>query len=175
MIERSAPTWDCYLAIIPPAILAVDMVWEHTVLSWNEGLQMIGFRLAHTVGILLIPALLASMIWAVVKLVAPIFEKRKWRLWNLVGAFAIVVLLGIAWLPYGFWIATFPSRYAEAPHASYFLVEMARRGELPAVRALLIKGVPVNAPDWQKQTAIQAAKKAKQQAVVDYLASEGAK
>jgi hypothetical protein len=175
MIERGWPTWGCYLAIVPPALFALDMVWENTALSWNHGPQMIGFTLMHTVGILLFPAILASLIWIVISLVAPIFKTRKWRLSNLFGALGIIVLLGIASLPYGFWVGTFASRIAKGPHASEFLVYMAALGELSAVKALLEQGVPVNSPNREGRTAIQAAQNAKQPAVREYLATQGAK
>ena len=49
-------SWGFYLAIIPPTLLAIDMVYENTALSWEGGPQMIGFTLMHTVGIILLPA-----------------------------------------------------------------------------------------------------------------------
>ena len=144
MIERGKPSLGCYLALIAPALLAADMVWENTALSWNHGPQMIGFSLTHTVGIILFPAVLASLGWIVVSLCVPIFRARKWRLSNLLGALGIVVLLGIASLPYGFWVAAFASHIAKGPYASEFLTYMAALGEKAAVQALLDRGVNVN-------------------------------
>lgn len=99
MIVRHRPSLGFYIAVVPPALLALDMVWENTVLSWERGPQMIGFTLVHTVGIILFPAILASLIWAASTVLVPIFT-RRWNFANIVGAAAIVCLLGIASLSY---------------------------------------------------------------------------
>lgn len=161
-----------YFAVIPPALLAFDMVWENTLLSWERGPQMIGFTLSHTVGIFLFPAILASLIWVAGTIVIPLFT-RKWNMANIAGAMAIVIFLGIAALPYGFWVKLFASRIASGPHAVEFLVHMSALGELPAVKALLEAGVPINASNRQGLRAIEAAQNAKKPDIQAYLAAHG--
>ena len=173
MLERGRPTLGFYLAFLPPLLFAADMVWENTALSWNHGPQMIGFTLMHTVGIILFPAILASLIWACAVVFVPIFT-RRWRLGNLLGALLIVLVLGIASLPYGFWIKAFASRVAAGPYAADFLVYMSALGQRSAVEALLAHGVPVDASDRRGLRAIEAAENAKQTEMHAYLLSRGA-
>jgi hypothetical protein len=134
------------MAVVPPLLLAADMTYENTALSWNHGPQMIGFTMMHTVGILLLPLILASIIWCVLTLAVPLFT-RNWNLGNVTGVVAIVGLLGVASLSYGFWIELFSERVAKGPYAADFLVHMAALGEKKAVEALLARGVAVNGSD----------------------------
>ena len=172
MLERDRPTVGFYWAVIPPALLAADMVWENTALSWERGPQMIGFTLLHTAGIILFPAILASLVWVLSTWLIPLFTK-KWRLANLLGTFLIAALLGVASLSYGFWVKTFATRIANGPHAVEFLVHMSALGELSAVEALLDVGVPINESNRQGLRAIEAAENAKRPEVQAYLASRG--
>lgn len=173
MIERGRPTLGCYLALIAPALLAADMVWENTALSWNHGPQMIGFTLTHTAGIILFPAIFASIAWVLVSLCLPTFRARKWRLSNLLGALGIVVLLGVASLPYGFWVGTFASRIAQGPYATEFLTYMAALGERSAVQALLDRGVGVNTQE-RDGTALHGAAVQGELEVMELLIARGA-
>ena len=172
MHTRGSPSRGFYIAVIPPALLALDMVYENTALSWSNGPQMIGFTLLHTVGIILFPAVLASLIWAASTVVVPVFTK-KWSLANIGGALLVAGLLGIASLPYGFWVKAFAARIASGPHAAEFLVYMAGLGELSAVKELLEQGVPVNESNRQGRRAIEAAQSANQTEVRAYLESRG--
>lgn len=172
-IVRGKPSLSCWLALIPPVLLAADMIWENTALSWARGPQMIGFSLVHTVGIILFPAILASLAWIIVSLTVPIFKTRTWRLSNLMGALAIVVSLGIASLPYGFWISTFSGRIAKGPHATEFFVDMAASGQQSAVRALLDHGVDINS-QGRAGTALHGAAVQGRLEVIKLLIARGA-
>ena len=169
---RRSPTWGFYVAAIAPTLLAIDMVYENTVLSWDSGPQMIGFSLLHTVGVVLFPAILASIAWCVGTVLIPLFSKR-WNLGNLGGVAVIAALLGVASLPYGLWVSIFAKRIAAGPHSVEFLVHMAALGEQSAVRSLLDAGVPVNASNRQGYRAIEAATTANQPEVRAYLESRG--
>jgi hypothetical protein len=170
MLLRDRPSTGFYLAAAPSLLLAARLLWENTVLSWERGPQMIGWALVHTVGLVLFPAVLLSLIWALSTVVVPVFTGR-WRLGNLLGAAAIVSSLGLASLPYGFWVKAFAGRIAAGPHAVEFLVHMAALGELSAVQALLDRGVPINESNRDGLRAIEAAENAKQIEVRAYLAS----
>lgn len=172
MIASRKPSRGFYIAVVPPGLFALDMIWENTGLSWERGPQMVGFTLLHTVGIILFPAILASLIWAASTVLVPVFT-RKWNPANIVGSAAIVCFLGIGSLSYGFWVKLFAHRIASGPHAVEFLVHMAALGELPAVQALLEAGVPINASDRRGLRAIDAAQNAKKPDVEAYLAAHG--
>ena len=172
MTASRKPSPGFYIALVPPVLFALDMVWENTLLSWKSGPQMIGFSLLHTVGIILFPAILASLLWAASTFIVPIFTK-KWNAGNIAGAFLIVALLGIASLSYGFWVKSFAVKIASGPHAVEFLVHMSAIGELSAVEALLDAGVPVNASNRQGLRAIEAAQNAKKPEVQAFLAARG--
>jgi hypothetical protein len=166
------PTLGCYLAVVPPLLLAADMIYEKTALSWSHGPQMIGFSLMHTVGVILFPLVLASLVWCALTLGVPLFSKR-WNLGNIAGVGMIAGLLGIASLSYGFWIELFAERIAKGQYAADFLVHMSALGERGAVEALLAHGVPINGSDRAGMRAIEAATNAKQEAVRAYLESKG--
>jgi hypothetical protein len=172
MLERARPSTGFYFAVVPPAFLATRLVWENTALSWEHGPQMVGWVLLHTIGIVLFPAILLSLVWALSTVVVPLFT-RRWLLGNLVGAATIVALVGVASLPYGFWVKAFAGRIAAGPHAVEFLVHMSALGDLSAVEALLDHGVPINESSREGLRAIEAAENAKQAAVRAYLASRG--
>ena len=133
---------------------------------------MVGWALVHTVGIILFPAVILSLLWALSTVVVPLFT-RRWRLGNLVGAVTIGALVGMASISYGFWVKVFAERIATGPHAVEFLVHMSAIGELPAVAALLDHGVPINESNRQGLRAIEAAENAGKTAVRAYLASRG--
>jgi hypothetical protein len=169
---HTRPTWGFYAALTPPLLLAIDMVYENTALSWKGGPQMIGFTLLHTVGIILFPAILLSLVWCAGTVVLPLITKR-WNKGNIAGAILIGALLAIASLPYGFWVKVFAQRIAAGPHSVEFLTYMSALGELSAVKALLDAGVPINASDKSGHRAIETAETAKQMEVRDFLASKG--
>lgn len=166
------PTRGFYIALIVPALFAAEMVYENTALSWSRGPQMIGFSLLHIAGILILPVLLASIVWCATTILVPLISKR-WNLGNIAGAVLICVLLVIATLPYGFWVKMFAQRIASGPHSAEFLVHMAGQGELPALGALLDAGVPVNASNRNGVRAIEAAENAKQTETREFLVSKG--
>jgi len=172
MLDRGKPSLSFYLAVVPPAILSARLVWENTALSWERGPQMVGFSLMHTVGIVLLPAVLLSLAWALSAVVVPLFN-GKWRLANLLGALSIVAMVALAGMPYGFWVKAFASRIAAGPHAVEFLVHMSALGELSAVKALLDHGVPINESNRQGLRAIEAAENAKQAEVRAFLETRG--
>lgn len=162
MSIRLKPSAGFYLAVIPPAFLAIDLIYEQTVLSWERGPQMVGFTLLHTAGIVLLPLILASLLWCATTLLLPLFT-RRWNLGNIAGAVSIAGLLGVTMLPYGFWVTLFADRIAKGPHAAEFLVDMAASGEVRSVRALVAQGVPVNASNRAGLRAIEAAANAQQE------------
>jgi hypothetical protein len=172
MAVQYKPSRGFWFAVLPPALLAVDMVYENTLLSWERGPQMIGFTLMHTVGIFLLLLILASLVWCAIALVGPLFSK-SWNLGNIAGIGLIASLLMVASLPYGFWVKLFAGRIAKGPHAVEFLVHMAAIGERGAVEALLAQGVPINASDRGGIRAIEAAANAKQEEMRMLLESKG--
>ncbi|HQU49616.1 MAG TPA: hypothetical protein PLM09_10910 [Casimicrobiaceae bacterium] len=169
---RKHPSTAFYLAVVPPCLLTADLVYENTALSWSAGPQMIGFSLMHTVGIILFPLVLASIVWCALTVLLPL-HTRRWNLGNIGGALLILLMLAIASLPYGFWVGLFAERISKGPHAAEFLVHMAALGEQEAVEALLKHGVPVNASNRAGLRAVEAATNAQQESVRVFLESKG--
>lgn len=166
------------LLLLGTATLAARLIWEMTALSWTQGPQMVGFALAHGHGLaflLLFPPLL--MLWT---LIAGLY--LGWKLWNrhrisLLSAQAIVsaltLFVGLT-LPQGFWIRLFIDRFASGPHASEFLIHAAATGDLRTVKKLLDHGVPVDARDREKKTALHGAAVEGEVDVISYLIKHGA-
>src|SRR6478609_2595826 len=75
-LPRSIRTWG-WLASLGTGVLAADLVWEQTILTWTQGPQLVGFSLAHTFGVLLIPFPLLLSLWLVV--VAGISVRNRFK------------------------------------------------------------------------------------------------
>jgi hypothetical protein len=164
----------CAIAVVPVALLSWRLIWEQTSLSWERGPQMVGFSLMHSgLGIILVLALYAALLWAGVTLVFALASPKHRRALNFAAA-ALVVLVAVpALAPYGLWVRLFASKIAGSPHASEFLVHMAALGDITAVRALLDAGVPINGSNKSGLRAIEAATNAKQRAMREYLLTRG--
>src|SRR5580704_13424683 len=75
--------WLLVLGVIPligTALLAVRLIWEQTVWTWERGPQMVGFSLAHGSSAVLLFAPFLLGCWAAIALVVivtNIVKKRK--------------------------------------------------------------------------------------------------
>jgi Ankyrin repeats (many copies) len=158
-------------------MLALRLVWEQTILTWNSGLQMVGFSLAHTYGLFLFLFPLMLLPWMAVALVFVIFRlvrrrpvtRTAWAM--LASAIALLIMLV---LPYSLWQLLFVDRLASGPNSAEFLVYASADGDLALVRELVEHGVPVNARDREGTTGLHTAAARGQLKVLNYLISRGA-
>jgi hypothetical protein len=163
--------------ILATAILAIRLIWEMTWLTWKLGPQMIGFSLAHGSGAILFAAPVALFIWLILCLCIVGFWKVKKagvqrRTWMFMGAAAIV--LGTLAIPSSFWDRLFVAKLARSSHSTAFLIEAAGLDEPRVLKALLQRGISINAADHSGDTALHVAAAQGNASIVSYLINHGA-
>jgi hypothetical protein len=164
------------LTIAAATALALRLVWEQTALSWRDGPQMVGFSIAHQFPLLLFAPfpLLAWLAVLVVSILTGLARRRRIArgLWVHVACVVFVAML-LA-LPYGVWQWLFVDRIVSGRHAAAFITDAAVRGDLRLVKALVSRGVEVDAADVDGQTGLHAAAFGNRIDVLEYLISQGA-
>lgn len=158
-------------------VLAGRLIWEMTSLTWQRGPQMIGFSLAHRLGVLLFLFPLGLAIWLIASLCAVVVWKVKRRAvrtqsWVALGS--AVLVLALLSLPQGFWNTLFVGKLATSSHASELLVYAAGEGNARVVRGLLDRGLPVDARDREGNTPLHFAAGAGNAELAAYLIGRGA-
>jgi hypothetical protein len=139
---------------------------------------MVGFSLVH--GPYGAPLLLSATllcVWLAISLIYLVWRLAKRRPLSRTSLIAVGVsvgLLGILCLPYGFWQRQFAARLASGPHAGEFLTYAAAVGDLDTVKALVARGVSIDARDHEGKTSLHGAAVEGQMAVIQYLIANGA-
>lgn len=153
--------------------LAIRLVWEQTVLSWDHGPQMVGFSLMHSgLGILLISALYGGLLWLAIVLCTAALTR------SLGGRLGVLLLLAyaLAWgaisMPYGFWQRMFIDKYSPI-QATEFFTYAAAKGDLRTVQAFLDRGVDVNVQS-RNGTALHGAAVQGELKIIEFLIAHGA-
>ncbi len=133
------------IPIVAAALLiAARLVWEQTVLTWNGGLQMVGFSLMHSgLGVILMLALYGGVLWAVAVLIAMIVKRSLGGPWPI----AMLLMYAVAWgtvaTPYGFWQRLFLDKYLPN-RAGELFIYAAVTDDLKTITKLLARGVDIN-------------------------------
>ncbi len=155
--------------------LAVRLIWEQTLLTWDRGPQMIGFSMAHAfpflllTPLLLLPWVLAAVVLSLYRLIRKQSLGRRW-----IGILSAGILLsGIPFVPYSVWQSIFASQLAQGPHVSSFLIYAVSDGDSLLVQRLLDRA-PKKQQQSLKNLALQQAAYAGQTAILQGLVSRGA-
>jgi len=165
------------LVLVCSVAFGVRIIWEKTVWTWEYGPQMVGFSLAHGSGALLLLSPILLIFWTAIVVILTLLNLMKrnrissarWSVLALV-AFLLIVME----LPEGFWQRVFIGRMAASPRAGDLLLYAAYRGDLGTVRALLSRGVPVDATDHAyRRTAMHGAAAKGDLPILRYLISKG--
>lgn len=159
--------------VITTWTLAARLVWEQTLLSWERGPQMVGFSLMHSgVGVLLLLAVLAGLLWPVAVLIAAVITR------SLGGRVMVAQLTAyvMAWLmiiaPYGYWQRLFIWKFSPANAVDFFTSATAT-GDLRTAKAFLAHGVNINA-QARNGTALHGAVVEGNLEMIAYLINQGA-
>jgi hypothetical protein len=176
------PTWFRGVGALAAAgatSVAGELTYEQTVLTWANGPPvMVGFSLAHSDRHwILFPCVVVLAVWT-----PALFAWSGVALWRgariAMSRWAALVLAGavlaILFVPYGAWQSLFVDRIAKGPAAAEHLADTAATGNLATLKALVARGVSVDARDHQGATALHAAAVGGQLAVAEYLVSKGA-
>jgi hypothetical protein len=162
--------------VLATSALAARMVWEETLLTLQEGPQMIGFALAHGAGAILFLAPFLLSIWLIVALVTTLISlRRKKRLskWYWSTLASAILILGFLSLPASFWQWVFIEPFASSPHAADLMIADAAEGDVRTVRRYLDHGVPLTARNYEGSTAAFTAAAGGSLSVMEMLCSKG--
>jgi hypothetical protein len=166
-----------FFLVFGSGALAARLIWEMTVWSWERGPQMVGFRLVHSGGAILLffPILLICwLLITVLYLARQAWRNRKVSRACLIAMALSVIVLGVQELSYGFWLRLFVERLVKGPYAGDFLVQAAAVGDLATVETFVAHGLSPNARNRRGQSALNGAGVGRSTRVIQYLISVGA-
>lgn len=162
-------------------LLASRLVYEQTVLTWQEGPQTVGFTMIHAFPELLILGLLGDLcilVWLLGFLVIAArrgIKKRPQATWSAWMQFVLLaVVLGAQPVSYGAWQRVTFQLAGPGPKAVDQMVSAAAVGDRATVEALLRKGIPISAREGSGLTALDGACNGHQLEIARYLISRGA-
>lgn len=171
-----------WILLFTAAAFASEVVYEQTVLTRSNGIQMIGFTLAHEhVGFLLLgmAGLLGLYAWTAAFILVAIYQRfKRGRRPPAAGWFQFglsIVVLSVFWVPYEVWQFATVEVAGHGPRASSQMTYAAAGGHRYLVDALIRSGVTVDSSDSDGYTALAAACRTGHKELADHLVTLGAK
>src|SRR5215467_1084978 len=176
------PLWLLAIGVglmVGSAVINSRLIWEQTGLTWECGIQSVGYSLIHAsplAALLLFPYVLA--LWVAVSVAYVL-----WRLWrgspfswvSLIAIGLSVAILVAGALPYKFWLNFSVDRLASSPHAGEFFVIAASDGDLVTIKKFLARGISVDIRyRYNGKTGLHAAASAGELEVIKSLIAAGA-
>ena len=180
LVETSQlPKWLVKLgqfALPGTVLLAVDLIYEQTLLTWSQGEQMVGFSLSHLLGPLLLLSLAmcyAFLLGVCLLVLLRLLQRRQVPQipWALV--IILSISLCVTYIPYRVWKHVTITLKGPGPQAAQSLVYAAHDGDRAAVELLLNHGVSVDI-DNHGSTALNGACAGGQLGIARFLLSKGA-
>lgn len=170
--------WLAFAGAFP---LALRLVYEQTVLTWNHGLQMVGWTLVHTYGGLFVLSILAAVVmhgWLLTFLAVWIPLRITQKASLPFGAWTQFVVLGCAtalfYVPYEFWQLATLEVSGPGQNAAGQLTAAAGQNQQYLVKAFLRSGVAIDTPGQYDRTALDEACLVGQVEMARYLISKKA-
>lgn len=149
-----APRWirkSMLVALPGTAALALRLMYEQTVMTWQEGEQMVGFSLAHAYIFLFLPMLLSVALAHFGLLAALSVTVGRWLRGlrtpkgNWLALAVLCLSVGIMYVPYEVWMAGTVRVAGPGRHGTSFLMMAAADGKLRLAKVLVENGVSANA------------------------------
>ena len=169
-----------WLAFVGAFPLVLRFAYEQTVMTWDRGLQMVGWTLIHTYGGLFVLGIFVVMllhIWllAFVALwVRRLIRKEcvPFRAWT---QFAVLgCAIALFYIPYDFWQFMTVELAGPGQRAAGQLTAAAAQNQKYLVKAFLRNGLAIDSLGKDGRTALGQACLAGQVEMAHYLASKGA-
>jgi Ankyrin repeats (many copies) len=92
-------------------LLMVRLVWEQTFLTWERGLQMVGFSLMHSpLGIVAVLSFFGGAMWFVVTLGTMLYRKSVGGVRTATSLVLFALSFGLLSCSYGFWLRNFAEK-----------------------------------------------------------------
>jgi hypothetical protein len=167
------------LGIIPAAgtaLYACRIVYESTVLTWQQGLQMVGFGMAHSDTAILFPlALFLALLWVIAVVLVAMY-RWTWIPRSQILLIAVVVLsFGLLSVPYGDWKLLTVKIGGTERVTPDWLAHAAARGEKRLLQHLIVNGFDINTRNSGDESLLTIAKRTGQTDTAAWLAAHGAR
>jgi hypothetical protein len=169
-----------WLAFVGAFPLVLRLAYEQTVMTWDRGLQMVGWTLIHTYGATFALGILAIILLHVWFLVFVALWLRRLICKERVrfGAWTQFALLGctlfLLYIPYDFWQFVTVELAGPGPRAAGQLTAAVARNQKYLTKAFLRNGIAIDSRDEEGRTALGQACLAGQVDMAHYLVSQGA-
>jgi hypothetical protein len=176
------PHWIQQLVIVAlpgTATLALRLIYEQTVMTWQDGEQMVGFSLAHAYFFLFIPMLLSVFLGCIGVLAVLSVSLARWMRhlptpkWNWLAVVAVCICIGLMSVPYEVWMVTTIRLLGSGRHGESLLMKAAFDGRLPLAKVLVERGVSPNTTEGGS-TALDVACSSRSVEVAKLLLANGA-
>jgi len=177
-ITFSAFGWAAFAASAP---FSLRLAYEQTLLTRNDGPQMVGFAMAHVFPFLLllgVAGFICSCIWLLIfiRQVLTKWTKNQPPLPRMIWTqgCAIAMALVVQMIPYCVWMAATVMVAGPGQHGPALLVYAAADGDTFLANLLLDRGVPVNPAGEDQATALNGACETHKIEVARMLIARGA-
>ena len=180
--RTALPLWLLAIGVglmVGSAVINCRLIWEQTGLTWECGLQSVGYSLIHAsplAALLLFPYALA--LWVAVSVAYALWRRWRGSPFSWVSLIAIglsVAILVAGVLPYEFWLHLSVDRLATSPHAGQFFVRAAGDGDLATIKKFLARGTSADIRfRYNGKTGLHAAAAAGEIEVIKSLIAAGA-
>jgi hypothetical protein len=180
----ACPSWIVVsgtVVLVGSGAIVLRLLYEQTILTWEQGPQMVGFSLAHVLpgalilGILFLLLLHIWLLIAIPTVLRRMFRRKPVALRAKIVVCCVLLVLAALYVPYGWWRYLMLKTSGPGQHGASHLVYAAAMGELYNVRTLVSHGVPVDATGGDGTTALMGASVEGRLDVVKYLVGAGAK
>jgi hypothetical protein len=177
--KREVPSVLTVMGIQPvvgAALFTGRIVYESTFLTWQKGLQMVGFIMAHDgAAIAGLLALFLGLLWLiVVVLVAAL--RRTWM--SKLQTFMIVIMalsFGSIWVPYGQWKLLTVKICGVERVTPDWLTFAAAAGEKQLLQHLIANGFDINTRNQGGESLLTIAKRTGHTNISTWLVAHGAR
>jgi ankyrin repeat protein len=178
---RGFPRWwtiTGYVLLAGAALFAGRIIYEETILTWNNGPQMVGFALAHgalpVVSIAGLIALPCGAIWVIGSLILLLRRRFRAMLIDWLPVIFLPVLAALLSIPYAMWEELTVAAAGPGPYGKEFMIEAAAQGKQSFLTYLLDQGYDVNYEDSGGTTALSGAAVEGRVETVRLLVAKGA-
>ncbi len=159
-------------------MFAGRIVYELTFLTWQQGLQMVGFGMMHghaVAGILGLLALFLGLLWVIAVVLAAMY-RRTWMPRSQMLLIAVVALsFGLLCVPYGDWKLLTVKIGGTERVTPDWLAHAAARGEKRLLQHLIANGFDINTRNSGDESLLTIAKRTGQTDTAAWLAAHGAR